>query len=34
MSASKIPKELGAIADVVLAYRPIAKDKNGKETQA
>jgi len=27
----KIPKELDAIADVVLAYRPKAKSKPGKK---
>jgi hypothetical protein len=31
MSATKMPKELDAIADVVLAYRPKPKSKPGKK---
>jgi hypothetical protein len=31
MSNQKIPKELDAIADVVLAYRPKPKSKPGKK---
>jgi hypothetical protein len=31
MSATKTPKELDAIADVVLAYRPKPKSKPGKK---
>jgi hypothetical protein len=31
MSAPKPPKELDAIADVVLAYRPKPKSKPGKK---
>jgi hypothetical protein len=30
MSVPKAPKELDAIADVVLAYRPKPKSKSGK----
>jgi hypothetical protein len=29
--AKKVPKELDAIADVVLAYRPKPKTKSGKK---
>jgi hypothetical protein len=31
MSKPKLPKELDAIADVVLAYRPKPKSKPGKK---
>jgi hypothetical protein len=31
MNAPKIPKELDAIADMVLAYRPKPKSKPGKK---
>ncbi len=31
MSAPKIPKELDAIADLVLAYKPKPKSKPGKK---
>jgi hypothetical protein len=31
MSDPKVPKELDAIADVVLAYRPKPKSKPGKK---